>query len=175
MNNTRGLMTQNLDKLAANGVTLRNYYVGPICSPTRSMLMTGRYTMRLGTQSNVIYWDTPWGVPINETFVGQNMQDAGLSTGMFGKWHLGMFQPRSVRAVRCRTVRTGRARLCSVCSVATPDLCGSLSGAGADRCSAVSHFPRLNSFLFATLLTPPPHTHACTRAHPKVHATSEGI
>ena len=42
----------------------------PICTPTRSALMTGRYTIRLGTQSSVIYWDTPWAIPINETFIG---------------------------------------------------------------------------------------------------------
>ena len=54
--------------------------------------MTGRYTIRIGTQSNVIYWDTPWGVPINETFLPQNMKDAGYDTAMFGKWHLGMFK-----------------------------------------------------------------------------------
>ena len=92
MNNTRGILTPNLDALAAQGVTLRNYYVQPICSPTRSALMTGRYTTRLGTQSSVIYWDTPWGIDLNETFLPQNLQDAGYSTAMFGKWHLGMFK-----------------------------------------------------------------------------------
>lgn len=53
--------------------------------------MTGRYTTRLGTQSSVIFWDTPWGVPLNETFIPQNLKDAGYITGMFGKWHLGMY------------------------------------------------------------------------------------
>jgi len=92
MNSTRGIMTDHLDKLALSGVILRQYYVQPICSPTRSAFMTGRYTIRIGTQSNVIYWDTPWGVPINETFLPQNMKDAGYDTAMFGKWHLGMFK-----------------------------------------------------------------------------------
>ena len=92
MNATRGIQTPHLDALAHSGVTMKNYYVGAICSPTRSMLMTGRYTTRLGTQSSVIFWDTPWGVPINETFVGQDFQNAGYSTAMFGKWHLGMFK-----------------------------------------------------------------------------------
>merc|ERR1719473_321910 len=92
MNKTRGLITPNLDGLAAGGVVLRSYYVQPICSPTRSALMTGRYTVRLGTQANVIYWDTPWGVPLNETFIPQNLKDAGYITAMFGKWHLGMFK-----------------------------------------------------------------------------------
>ena len=58
----------------------------PICSPTRSSLMTGRYTIRLGTHANVIYWDTPWGVPLNETFVAENLQRSGYRTAMFGKW-----------------------------------------------------------------------------------------
>merc|ERR1719163_282667 len=74
MNSTRGLITPNLDELAAAGVVLKNYYVQPICSPTRSALMTGRYTIRLGTQSNVIFWDTPWAIDRNETFLPQNMK-----------------------------------------------------------------------------------------------------
>eukprot|EP00937_MAST-01D_sp_MAST-1D-sp2_P004705 g4705.t1 len=91
-NQTRGILTPNLDALAFDGVRLTNYYVQPICSPTRSALMTGRYTVRLGTQSNVVFWDTPWGVALNETFLPQNLQDAGYETAMFGKWHLGMFK-----------------------------------------------------------------------------------
>lgn len=35
--------TPNIDKLASKGVILNNYYVQPICTPTRSQLMTGRY------------------------------------------------------------------------------------------------------------------------------------
>ena len=41
-------------------------YVQPICSPTRSALMTGRYTIRLGTQSNVLVAHVPWGVALTE-------------------------------------------------------------------------------------------------------------
>ena len=41
-------------------------YVQPICSPTRSALMTGRYTIRLGTQSNVLVAPVPWGVALTE-------------------------------------------------------------------------------------------------------------
>eukprot|EP00040_Diaphanoeca_grandis_P023814 m.130076 g.130076 ORF g.130076 m.130076 type:complete len:552 (+) comp29456_c0_seq1:134-1789(+) len=100
MNTTRGLITPNLDKLANNGVILKNYYVQPICSPTRSALMTGRYTIRLGTQSSVIYWDTPWGVDVNETFVSNNLKSVGYRTAMFGKWHLGMFKQEYTPAQR---------------------------------------------------------------------------
>lgn len=51
MNTTRGISTPHLDALASTGVVLKNYYVAPICSPTRSALMTGRYTTRLGTRA----------------------------------------------------------------------------------------------------------------------------
>ena len=66
MNATRGLRTTHLDSLAKGGVILKNYYVQPICSPTRSALMTGRYTIRLGTQSNVLVAPVPWGVALTE-------------------------------------------------------------------------------------------------------------
>lgn len=69
--------TPRIDALAASGVKLENYYVQPICSPTRSALMTGRYTNRLGTQATVIRSDVPFGVPLENTFLSQNMQDAG--------------------------------------------------------------------------------------------------
>ena len=92
MNETRGLITPNLDGLAKTGVVLKNYYVQPICSPTRSALMTGRYTIRLGTQANVIFWDTPWAISLQEKYVSEHLQGSGYDTAMFGKWHLGMFQ-----------------------------------------------------------------------------------
>jgi len=41
------IRTPNLDKLAIGGVRLENYYVQPICSPTRSQLLSGRYQVTL--------------------------------------------------------------------------------------------------------------------------------
>ena len=40
------IQTPVMDKLAAEGVILENYYVQPICSPTRAQLMSGRYQVR---------------------------------------------------------------------------------------------------------------------------------
>lgn len=85
-------LTPRIDALAAAGITLENYYVQPVCSPTRSVLMTGRYTNRLGTQATVIRSDVPFGVPLANTFLSQNLQDAGYHTALFGKWHLGFYQ-----------------------------------------------------------------------------------
>jgi arylsulfatase A-like enzyme len=59
--------------------------VQPMCSPTRSATMSGRYTIRLGTQSNTLAVNAPWGINLNETFLPQNLQDAGYRTAMWGK------------------------------------------------------------------------------------------
>jgi len=42
------IKTPNIDKLASEGVILGNYYVQPLCTPTRSALMTGRYPIHTG-------------------------------------------------------------------------------------------------------------------------------
>ena len=47
----------HLDKLAKAGERLENFYVQPVCSPTRASLMTGRYPMRYGLQAGVV---RPW-------------------------------------------------------------------------------------------------------------------
>ena len=85
MNTTRGLHTPNIDALATTGVAFKNWYVQPICSPTRSALMTGRYPVHIGTQSSVIFWDTPWGVPLDYHMIPQLLKEnANYNTAMFG-------------------------------------------------------------------------------------------
>jgi arylsulfatase A-like enzyme len=80
------LRTPNTDSLARDGVRFDQFQVCPVCSPTRSSLMTGRYNYRTG---------------IVDTFLGRSMMHsdevtaaeylsrAGYRTGIFGKWHLG--------------------------------------------------------------------------------------
>ncbi len=87
------ISTPNIDKLAASGVRLNQFYVQPVCSPTRGALMTGRYPMRLGLQCGVV---RPWashGLPLNETTLPQMLKQAGYVTAMVGKWHLGHVTP----------------------------------------------------------------------------------
>ena len=47
--------TPNMDKLAAEGVILDNYYVQPICSPTRSALLSGRYPIHTGVLNKAVF------------------------------------------------------------------------------------------------------------------------
>ncbi|KAK7495658.1 hypothetical protein BaRGS_00013105 [Batillaria attramentaria] len=83
--------TPNIDKLAYSGVLLNNYYVSPICTPTRSALMTGRHPIHTGMQHSVIFGDEPYGLPLAETIMPQHFAPLGYRSHIVGKWHLGMF------------------------------------------------------------------------------------
>jgi arylsulfatase A-like enzyme len=78
--------TANLDKLASESLNLTNFYVSPVCAPTRASLMTGRYSERTGV------YDTYNGGAImssDEITIAEILRDHGYRTGIFGKWHLG--------------------------------------------------------------------------------------
>lgn len=84
--------TPNLDKLASSGVKLENYYVQPICSPTRSQLMSGRYQIHTGLQHSIIWPSQPYGLPLQYPTVANLLKDSGYSTHAIGKWHLGLYK-----------------------------------------------------------------------------------
>lgn len=87
------IKTPNLDKLAKSGARLDQFYVQPVCSPTRAALMTGRYPFRYGLQTGVIRPWAQYGLPLEERTLSQALQTAGYQTAIAGKWHLGHFQP----------------------------------------------------------------------------------
>ncbi|XP_076455941.1 arylsulfatase B-like [Babylonia areolata] len=85
------ISTPNIDALAYSGIILNKYYVSPICSPTRSAIMTGRHPIHTGMQVGVIGGATPYGLPLNETTMAQHLQTLGYRRHIVGKWHLGFF------------------------------------------------------------------------------------
>jgi arylsulfatase A-like enzyme len=89
----RQINTPHLDRLAAAGARLAQFYVQPVCSPTRAALMTGRYPMRLGLQVGVIRPNAQYGLDLGERTLAAALHDAGYTTAMCGKWHLGSFDP----------------------------------------------------------------------------------
>jgi arylsulfatase A-like enzyme len=90
------ISTPNIDSLAKRGTQLDQFYVLPICSPTRSALMTGRYPIRLGLQCGVV---RPWathGLPLDEKTLPQGLKQVGYTTSIVGKWHLGHALPEQL-------------------------------------------------------------------------------
>ena len=81
--------TPFLDSLASESMRLEMYYVQPLCSPTRSTIMTGRFTSHTGVGPNVIKPSAPYAVPKNETFLPELLVEAGYATHAVGKWHMG--------------------------------------------------------------------------------------
>lgn len=85
--------TPNLDRLAAAGARLEQFYVQPLCSPTRAALLTGRYPMRHGLQVGVVRPWAQYGLPLEERTLPQALKEARYTTAICGKWHLGHFDP----------------------------------------------------------------------------------
>jgi len=88
------IKTPNIDRLAADGVRLEQFYAQPMCTPTRAALMTGRYPFRYGLQTAVIASAQTYGLATDEYLLPQALKDAGYSTAIVGKWHLGHADPK---------------------------------------------------------------------------------
>jgi arylsulfatase A-like enzyme len=86
----KDIRTPHLDRLAKQGTRLTQFYSnGPVCTPTRAALMTGRWQQRVGLEWAIYPGQKKPGLPTTETCVARMLKDAGYCTGMFGKWHLG--------------------------------------------------------------------------------------
>jgi arylsulfatase A-like enzyme len=83
------IKTPNIDKLAATGVRLEQFYTQPFCTPTRAAIMTGRYPFRYGLQTAVIPSSHTYGLATDEWLLPQALKEAGYTTAIIGKCHLG--------------------------------------------------------------------------------------
>ena len=88
-NGCTDIKTPNIDKLASTGARLSQFYVQPMCTPTRAALMTGRYPFRYGLQTAVIPSVSAYGLDTSEWLMPQCLKEAGYKTAIIGKWHLG--------------------------------------------------------------------------------------
>ncbi len=88
---SKDISTPNLDRLAREGVRLTNCYSnGPVCTPTRTGFVTGRYQQRVGLEWALVPADKDAGLPASETSIARMLKGNGYQTALFGKWHLGI-------------------------------------------------------------------------------------
>lgn len=87
--------TPNVDRLSKQGMVFSDFYsAGPVCSPTRASIMTGKYPARTGITTYLISPDrdashvTPH-LPLAEFTIAEAFKKCGYATGYIGKWHLG--------------------------------------------------------------------------------------
>ena len=89
-NGNRQVATPHIDGIAKAGAHFDRFFVQPVCSPTRSEFLTGRYHRRLG-----VYGVSTGQERMNpdEKTVADSFKGAGYVTGIFGKWHNGSQWP----------------------------------------------------------------------------------
>jgi arylsulfatase A-like enzyme len=105
----KDIKTPNIDRLATEGLKFTDFYANaPVCTPTRTAFMTGRWQQRVGFEwamgftaeqfrrVNGKLVEEPdklaFGLPSSETTIAELLKPTGYATGAFGKWHLG-YQP----------------------------------------------------------------------------------
>jgi len=84
------LKTPNLDKLYTQSTRFTDFQASPTCAPTRAALMTGRAPFKNGVTHTILERER---MALKATTVADVLQDAGYTTGIFGKWHLGDEDP----------------------------------------------------------------------------------
>ncbi len=81
--------TPNLDRMAAEGMRFTQFYsAAAVCTPSRAALLTGRLPVRSGL-TRVLSPFSTGGVPDSEILLAEALKEAGYSTAIVGKWHLG--------------------------------------------------------------------------------------
>jgi len=90
---SKTLKTPNWDRMAAEGMKLTDFYVtAPVCTPSRSSLMTGCYPRRIGLHQHVLFPNSKKGLNPDEITIAEVLKARGYATACVGKWHLGFQQ-----------------------------------------------------------------------------------
>jgi choline-sulfatase len=93
----REVHTPNIDRLAREGMKFNRAFTKPVCSPSRAMMLTGRYAHRLGIPDYIPYGDTrvsgpgfvDTGLRAGTPTIASLLKEIGYTNALIGKWHLG--------------------------------------------------------------------------------------
>lgn len=86
----KGIPTPNLDRMAAEGVRFNNFYAtAATCTPSRYSLLTGSYPWR-NPKAKILAGDAPMIMDQDELTLPAALKRAGYTTGVVGKWHIGL-------------------------------------------------------------------------------------
>ena len=89
LNESYRIYTENIDQLLTkNSISMDNFYVQPVCSPTRAALMTGRYPHRVGIPF-AFAGTSLIKLPTNIPTLPKALKERNYKTHLIGKWHLG--------------------------------------------------------------------------------------
>jgi len=84
-----GYRLPHLDQLASESMRFTHFYAAqPVCTASRTALLTGCYPNRLG-MAGALFPNASTGINPEETTLAELLKKAGYATGIFGKWHLG--------------------------------------------------------------------------------------
>jgi arylsulfatase A-like enzyme len=86
--------TPRIDRFASEGIRFNSYYVEAQCTPTRSAILTGRFSVRSGTYTVPWPGEGPAGLSPWEYTLPKLLSDTGYATALYGKWHCGNVEGR---------------------------------------------------------------------------------
>lgn len=187
LNGSKQIPTPNIDKLAHEGINFTNGYVsGPVCSPSRAGLLTGRNQVTFGHDNNLSAvqpgFDKEYnGLPLTETTIATRLKKLGYVTGLIGKWHLGTahkFHPLQRGFDEMwgytggghhyfRSLPDGKGYDCPIeCNYKTPQTITYITDDKGDECvDFIKRHKDQPFFLFASFNAP----------HAPMHATEEDL
>ena len=84
------LKTPNLNNLADSGSLFNSFYVSPVCSPTRSEILTGNYHPRTGV---IDVSEGGERINLDQKLISDYFKENNYKTAFFGKWHNGQQYP----------------------------------------------------------------------------------